>query len=349
MPDDQKYFDIGRPTNPAPPVPPSTQPAHHIPVMSSPVDSTVPAEAMAEEPKPQITSIPVSQAPAQPVAQTAPAIEPDAGRVAPALPGAPPNNIPNFGDMQPKVDAHPLFSGQTQQPVKIRRRVSRRLMVYVSGLAVIAILALWFINSSAGASYLPFHFLKAKNDLKPVATNVKINSAPVVTPKVSSSPSIYNGWDTKCVNALKACIKVPSGWISNPYGGYENTAKTQYAELAVENVKDNSSADALIVSIDELATPNSSLKVVGLIFGSKPTYAIYDTNYISANQLKVGATKNILIGNYTFTGPTGQASLVGTPDDNGIKAITSISQARAWFATTDAQQVLKVVRSFYYQ
>lgn len=351
MPEDHKVFDISRPgVLPQQPTAVPTSVAaptvvHQIPV-SVPGAPAQAAEAVTEAPTPEITSIPVSQAPPPVINESSTPEQPAPSTVTPALPGA--VGYPAFGELQAKVDAHPLFSGQTEGRVKVRRRFPRFALPAI-GLIVFAALAFLFVSSSAGESYLPFHILKQSSATQPVIAPVKVVTNPVVTTPVSLVPDSYNGWNTNCVKALKACIKTPPDWVANQYNGYENQAQTQYAALSLENVKDQSKADALIVSVDDFVVSNSNLKVVGLIVSNKPSYAVYDTSYINSNGIKPGATVNILVGSYTFSGSTGMASLVGSADTNGTKAITTVDAARAWFVSADAQQVFKVVRSFYYQ
>lgn len=159
----------------------------------------------------------------------------------------------------------------------------------------------------------------------------------------------YAGWQSYCDTTVKTCIKYPSDWVASPYGGLENPACTEYAALTGSTVKDRGSSTAYIASIDDLKTPMADLKILGTVVDNKPEYSVYNTSYISENNLHVGATQEIAYANYTFTGKTGDASVVGTPCANGYAAISTAEQAKAWFNTAEGKTVLKVVQSFSYQ
>ena len=81
-----------------------------------------------------------------------------------------------------------------------------------------------------------------------------------------------------------------------------------------------------------------------------PTYVMYDASVVTANNLTVGQSAQLVTVNPTFTGKTGaDVTFVATPGAGGIAAITTTEQAKAWFATPEAKQALKILQSFYYQ
>jgi len=118
-------------------------------------------------------------------------------------------NIPKFGELQPKVDAHPLFSGQQEPPPKRSRRGLRKLSWGLGSLLALALVAYLLIDSGVvrGASHLPFHVFK-----QPVAV-----TAPVITPqKITASTTStdpYAGWKAyTSSNTLGLNAKYPSDW-----------------------------------------------------------------------------------------------------------------------------------------
>lgn len=123
-------------------------------------------------PEPQIENIPVRTAPAEPM--PAQQISQDTGAIKPALPGAPENdfsNIPKFGELQPKIDAHPLFSGTKEERIKVRKLP---FMVKVLLILIILFVAAYLVIDSGlvrGASHLPFHIFKQTQALSAPAIN----------------------------------------------------------------------------------------------------------------------------------------------------------------------------------
>jgi hypothetical protein len=160
----------------------------------------------------------------------------------------------------------------------------------------------------------------------------------------------YEGWKTTCDDIVRACYKHPADWATDQYNtGLENPAHTEYVSLSGSTVKDGGSGSAYIASIVDLSTPIADLKIVGTVIENQPSYAIYNTSYLSANNVKVGNTQDISYINHRFSGKTGDASFDGTPSSGGYASIKTLDQAKAWFNTTEARTVLKVIQSFYYQ
>lgn len=192
-----------------------------------PVNETAPApEPPTEMPAeaapvtPEISNIEVNEPPAQPpVAEAAPLAE-ASGTITPALPGAPApdfTNVPKFGELQPKIDAHPLFSGRSEHRVKVRR-VPR--FVWPLVILLIIIVALYLAVDDGiirGYSHLPFHILKQKaaaSDTPVItpsqtqtSTNSSTNSAPTTTDP-------YASWKIYEDNFVS--FKYPTTWsVSN--------------------------------------------------------------------------------------------------------------------------------------
>lgn len=165
---------------------------------------------------------------------------------------------------------------------------------------------------------------------------------------VSTDP--YLGWWVYCNTTVKACFNYPPTWTSAQYGGYENTAKTELVSLNSPTNKDGLSGEAYIARITKLNTQNSDLDVVGAVIDNdQPIYAVYNDDYVTSNNLKVGTTQNLFYGNQAFNTRTGSVAFDGTPDINGSAAITNLEEAKAWFNTAEAKEVLLVMQSFFYQ
>ncbi len=213
-----------------------------------------------------------------------------------------------------------------------------------SGFSIIEIVLVVLVIGALAAIGL-LVYLQHTTTKPTVATNSQQKSTTVTHPPTDP----YQGWQTYCDSTVKACIKYPSDWVASQYGGLENPACTEYASLTGPTSKDRGSSPAYIVSIDDLSTPVSDLKILGTVVDNKPGYSIYNASYISQNNIHVGGTQEIASANYRFTGKTGDAGLVGTPCANGYAAITTSDQAKAWFNSTEGKTVLKVVQSLYYQ
>src|SRR5579871_6393893 len=65
--------------------------------------------------------------------------------------------VPRFGELQPKVDAHPLFSG-TKEPTPKKRRWWKRTLAPLLALIVLLIILYLAIDAGLvkGYSHLPF-------------------------------------------------------------------------------------------------------------------------------------------------------------------------------------------------
>lgn len=240
------------------------------------------------------------------------------------------NDPPPFQTLKPKPEPKPKLANQISGPVRVVPKATVFIPVILLGFAV------GFLGS-----YFLWH-----NGTEPKAV---ILSGSGTSTKTPNNP-IYKGWATYCKADVGACYKYPSDWTANVVNGYENKAQTAFVAMTKEPTKDSSLSDAYVASIDDLAIPTKNLKVVGLVVGMRPSFAIYDTAYLTSSGIKAGETKNMIVGTYAFTSNSGQLlSLVGTPNSNGYAAISTIQQGRDWFSSADAQAVKKSVQSFYYQ
>ena len=142
----------------------------------TPAFAAVPAQPAPEPPRPPgVPTAPVAEAtaPPDPIAARPAALS--GVQMTGALTSPPrPGDVPKFGELQPKIDAHPLFSGAKEPAPKRPRRGMRRLMGLVGFLLAAAIALYLLIDAGVvrGASHLPFHIFK-----QPVATT---------TPTISS-------------------------------------------------------------------------------------------------------------------------------------------------------------------
>jgi hypothetical protein len=154
-----------------------------------------------------------------------------------------------------------------------------------------------------------------------------------------------------CDSTTASCIKYPSDWVgvAGFPGAFGNSTNTAYVSLEAGTNKDEAQGMAYIYSVDSLTTSATPLDIVGYIVNDKPGYAVYSASYVSTNNIKVGVTIQIVDGNYAFNAKVGTISLVATPGVNGYAAITGTEQAKAWFTTSEAQDDLLALKSFYYQ
>lgn len=206
---------------------PAAAPAPAEPLSFETSDNISPAEVPAEieqdaaEPpvahSPEISTVEVSSPPPELPVEAAAPLADTSGAVTPALPGAPAvdfSNVPKFGELQPKIDAHPLFSGRKEHRVKIRR-LPRFVAPLVALLVIIAGLYLavdaGFVR---GYSHLPFHILKQKTVASSVPT---ISSQQPSAAAASSAPlpaDPYAGWKTYSDSFVS--FKYPLTWsVSN--------------------------------------------------------------------------------------------------------------------------------------
>src|SRR5579862_5889270 len=196
------------------------------------------------------------------------------------------NEPPPFQTLKPKPKPKPRLTRQVSGPVRVIPKATIFIPVILIGFAV------GFVGS-----YLLWH-----NGSEP---KVEVLSGSGTATKTPNNP-IYNGWQTYCKTDVGACYKYPADWTANVVNGYENKAQTEFVAMTKEPTKDSSLSDAYVVSIDDLAIANKNLKVVGLVVGMRPSYAIYDESYLTTNDIKAGETKNMTVGTYTFTSNAGQ-------------------------------------------
>lgn len=122
--------------------------------------------------------------PAVPTASLARAKEPVFNSA--PLNSTPPAEVPKFGAMQSKIDAHPLFSGQKDPSPKKRGRFIKKLMWFLAILLVLASGVYAAIDSGAINTNinLPFHIF---NQASTTAT-------PTISANSSTDP--YANWNT---------------------------------------------------------------------------------------------------------------------------------------------------------
>lgn len=127
-----------------------------------------------------------------------------------------PNNVPRFGALQPKIDAHPLFSGTKEPAPKRHSRLVKWTLALVTALIIIAVVLYLLVDSGTikGASHLPFHIFK-----QPVATTTPIITAQPTTGTTSNASTStngtvdqYAGWKSYTLTYEKISFKYPSSW-----------------------------------------------------------------------------------------------------------------------------------------
>ena len=175
----------------------------------------------------------------------------------PVQPTPPPaddmQNIPRFGELQPKIDSHPLFSGTPDSAPKKPRRWLRRLTWIFSTLLVLLIAAYLLIDSGVvrGASHLPFHIFK-----QPVAAT----TTPTITP-VATNP--YAGWKTYTDSGTslspgsEISLKYPTDWQVNI-----GDSKA-YAWEVVQKSNPSASINARYIYLSSSTTPQQEWENCG--------------------------------------------------------------------------------------
>ncbi|HEU5005287.1 MAG TPA: hypothetical protein VFT49_04395 [Candidatus Saccharimonadales bacterium] len=199
-------------TPPAPATIPSS------PVSVDPVPEPVPpAEPIVPTtPEPEITDIPVSQAPAPtPAAQASVQHIEAPSTVSPSLPGVNGtsfDNIPKFGELQPKIDAHPLFSGSKDHRVKVRR--TPRFAWPLATLLVLIVVGYLAVDAGVvrGYSHLPFHFFKEKQVADTPAITPPATTASASQTQASTDP--YADWLSYHSTAFGYSFKFPKEFVS---------------------------------------------------------------------------------------------------------------------------------------
>ena len=157
----------------------------------------------------------------------------------------------------------------------------------------------------------------------------------------------YAGWKTYCDTAnAKGCFKYPNDWVDSQYGGYENSTQTAYIDFSGYNNKDQASNSAYVAQVADVNDTSLNLKIIGSVYNNVPSYAIFNASDVTT--LKAGEDATIVTVNPEFQRNPGEdMSFMATPGFNGIKAITTLDQAKAWFSSPEAQASLKVLESFH--
>ena len=269
-----------------------------------------------------------------------------------------PGDVPKFGELQPKIDAHPLFSGAKEPAPKRPRRGLKKLAWLVGFLLAVVIVLYLLVDAGVikGASHLPFHIFK-----QPVAT-----TTPVITPATTNP---YAGWKSDCDSQAKTCFYYPSTWTAKPSLGNEgidiSNASTVVDEIPAPTVCSTqttppagATGQVYVTSIDRL-TSSLNLKVVGgywldhlnnaPLYMYNPKYQLVRSDLVSSYKLQTGSTATFPeawacsgygvnnLGN-AFAAPGGSTAY----ND-------STQSALSWFNTTDAKTSLKILESAYSQ
>lgn len=181
-------------------------------------------------------------------------------------------------------------------------------------------------------------------------TKAKTNNSSTTSKTTNTKPlDTYAGWKTYCdTENAKGCFKYPSDWTASQYGGYRNSTQTAYVDFEGHNNRDQATDNVYVAQVADLSNKELGLKIVGSIYNNVPTYAILNTSDVTS--LKAGDSAQLITVNPEFQRNPGEdMSFMATPGVNGLKAITNLDQAKAWFSTPEAQACLKVLQSFYYQ
>jgi hypothetical protein len=338
-------------------------PAVSIPVTlpgerpAPPVQIPEPAPvAPPEEPKPEITSIPVSAAPQLPAAESAVITEPDAGTFKPTLPGMPETNfanVPKFGELQPKVDAHPLFSGEKERKVKIRR-VPR----FVKPLAVLIVLAAvgyLAIDAGAirGASHLPYHVFKQDQttDNTPLITQPQVSATttPAATQETDEqSADPYADFKSYTLKYEKLSFKYPSAWTlkDTSVGNADEltlSGPDDFKMVISSAVPSHSSTDKTLpvvgaklitfagqsAYLDFVSTKNDKLvEAVTLSKSSNTTLDTFASKAIGKNKTAKGNL--VVTASYTGLTPPKGASLTEATADANYKNAQLVIESMAY-------------------
>lgn len=222
------------------------------------------------------------------------------------------------------------------------------------GFGLLGVLAVIVVLAAAGGvgAYVYHKNHKAKTTTSSTGNSTSTGTKTGSTSGTTQTSDPYAGWKTYCDGTASSCIKYPSTWIAvNGFpGAFENSTNTAYISLEAGTSKDRAQATAYIYSVEGLSTSGPSLDIVGYVVGNKPAFGVYNSAYVSTNDIKAGATAQLVDGNYAFNAKDRSTiSLIATPGAAGYAAITTSDQARAWFTTQEAQDALLVMRSFYYQ
>ncbi|HEX7963144.1 MAG TPA: hypothetical protein VF466_00990 [Candidatus Saccharimonadales bacterium] len=167
-------------------------------------------------------------------------------------------------------------------------------------------------------------------------------------PKLGADSTRYAGWKEVCDVQSKACFLHPADWYAAPYGGFQNPARTAYANLYV-NTKDRGADAVYVAGIYYPQRTGQGVVIVGFVHGIVPSYALYDDSAVHG--LRAGEQAQLVVANPVFTAGDGgpDVTFVATPGAAGLSAITTIDQAKAWFGTSEAETDLKIMQSFYYR
>ncbi len=211
------------------------------------------------------------------------------------------------------------------------------------GFSVVTVVIAVFILAAIG---LTGWHLSQHKDSKTQVSHSTSTSKKNTAPKPIDT---YAGWKTYCDSEnAKGCYMYPSDWVTSQYGGFENSTQTAYVDFSGYNNKDQAADTVYIAQVADVTDKQLGLKIVGSVYNNVPSYSIFNATDVSA--LKAGESAQLITTNPQFQRNSGEnMSFTATPGVNGLKAITNLDQAKAWFSTPEAQTCLKVLQSFYYQ
>jgi hypothetical protein len=192
------------------------------------------------------------------------------------------------------------------------------------------------------------------------------NSATPIIKKQTKATNLYAGWKSYCDTIHYYCFKYPSNWQLTTNGQSDedqvhliSPTSTVQVTYSNELVKDSSPIPFNTASIVKLSTANQALSVVGgynptsgnngVAGNNIPVYEVVDNSLLSTYPLTVGQTTQFP-NNASFTDQySGQTASIGALTSMPAVTINTVSQAKSWLSSTDAQTSLLILKSIYYE
>lgn len=193
------------------------------------------------------------------------------------------SNVPKFGELQPKVDAHPLFSG-AKDPRPKRSGLLRKTLWPIVSLLIVLILLYLAIDSGLIKTNinLPYHFFK-----QPVASTAPQIQAPAATTQNTQAATAdpYAGWKTFTSQYQKMNLRYPSDWQLT------DSTSTHTPKNDLFSLK---SSDGFTISFQALVpvgAASSELTAVSndpISFTGQSDYLIYYSSDATKNKMTTG-------------------------------------------------------------
>ena len=202
---------------------------------------------------------------------------------------------------------------------------------------------------------LVWRFYDASKSQTPSSTASQTSSSSSTQAKTQTPDPYAQGWKSYCDDVKKACFKYPADWTadlpsqSTGTVGLRSPTGSVVGTYTNNDTRDSAPAPFYTAALEDLSTPNASLKVVGgfdpSMATASPRYKVVDTSFTTG--LTIGQQASMTnTARLTFKdgNMTGHLEIFPT-SANGM----TVDQAKAWFTSGDAKMAELIVKSFYFE